>query len=233
VTKPLLLDLFCGAGGASVGYARAGFDVVGVDLERQPRYPFDFVQADAFEFMRDHGDSRFDVIHASPPCQAFTKAQVIRGRDHADLLTPMRRLLVVWAWYHDIDTLQPPLWVIENVPRAPMRADALLCGSMFGLETKRHRLFESNAQLAEPPPHNHVWPRYGKPVGVYGHTGTKSTGNTSGNHGFLLDDWKYAMNIDWMSRDELAQAIPPAYTEWVGKQLLEKIEQRKKIAVSA
>ena len=210
--KPLLLDLFCGAGGAAMGYHRAGFEVVGVDIKHQPRYPFAFRQGDAMspsDWLEALNGRWPDVIHASPPCQAFTSAQVIRGREHPDLLTPIRQLLKA----------SEASWAIENVVKAPMRADATLCGSMFGLEVERHRLFESNVSLSEPPACNHVW-KAGRPVGVYGHTGTKATGNTSGNHGFLAADWRAAMDIDWMSRNELAQSIPPAYTEWVGRQIM-------------
>jgi DNA (cytosine-5)-methyltransferase 1 len=191
-----------------MGYYRAGFDVVGVDNKPQPRYPFTFIQGDALAYLAGNGGG-FDAIHASPPCQAFSKAQVIMGREHPDLVTPLRPLL---------DEIGRP-YVIENVPRAPLVDPVTLCGSMFGLDTKRHRLFESSVPLTGLPDCNHVW-RDGRPVGVYGHTGGKSTGITSGNHGFLLDDWKRAMDIDWMSRDELAQAIPPAYTEFVGRQLM-------------
>jgi DNA (cytosine-5)-methyltransferase 1 len=209
-----LLDLFCGAGGAAMGYHRAGFEVVGVDINPQPHYPFEFHQADAMTYPLDG----FDVIHASPPCQAFTSAQPIRGRSHPDLLTPTReRLEAARARY-----------VIENVERAPMRPDLMLCGSMFGLATKRHRLFEFGAigsHLWLSPPCNHVWPD-GRPVGVYGHTGRKATGITSGNHGWLVTDWRRAMGIDWMSRDELAESIPPAYTEYIGAHLMRYLETR-------
>jgi DNA (cytosine-5)-methyltransferase 1 len=212
--KPRILDLFCGAGGASMGYYRAGFEVVGVDINPQPHYPFEFRRMDAVLAMDEYvlGDWKweFDAIHASPPCQAFTSAQAIRGRAHPDLLTPIRKRLEKWG----------ATWVIENVPGAPMRQDVVLCGSMFGLQLKRHRWFElSFPAPALVPPCDHDW-QAGRPVGVYGHTGGKSTGITSGNHGWLVDDWKRAMGIDWMNRDELAESIPPAYTEFIGEYLM-------------
>jgi DNA (cytosine-5)-methyltransferase 1 len=203
-----------------MGYHRAGFDVVGVDVVPQPRYPFAFMRFDALELLAMPSLAGVvNVIHASPPCQAFTIAQRINGRDHPDLLGPTRDALEM--------TGVP--YVIENVPRAPMRADVMLCGSMFGLDVQRHRLFESNVPLgSQPTSCNHVWTtRTGRPVGVYGHTGISRTFDPtrrgSGNHGWSVADWRQAMGIDWTTRDELAQAIPPAYTEHVGRQLLEAI----------
>ena len=132
--RPKLLDLFCGAGGAAMGYYRAGFDVVGVDIKSQLHYPFPFIQGDALNPPVDF--SKFDAVHASPPCQAFTNARTFHNRTHPDLLTPMRKLL---------KQLKIP-WVIENVPNAPMRSDIILCGSVFGnSRLKRHRLFEFNS----------------------------------------------------------------------------------------
>jgi DNA (cytosine-5)-methyltransferase 1 len=188
-----------------MGYHRAGFDIVGVDIVDQPRYPFEFVQADALEYLR-WNHRCFDAIHASPPCQAFTNARVIYGRDHADLLTPSRELL---------EQTDLP-WVIENVPGAPMRTDLVLCGTQFeGLasgagQLLRHRWFEFSDSLMAPPL---VFPcRHDRPtVSVFGHGGHIYHG---------VDDWRTVMGIDWMTRDELAQAIPPAYTELIGHQLL-------------
>lgn len=206
MTKPLLLDTFCGAGGCSVGYYRAGFEVVGVDIEPQKNYPFEFHQADALEFIARHG-KEFDVIHASPPCQKFTKAGAIHGNDHhKDLLTPTRKIL---------NEIGKP-WVIENVPNAPMRVDVMLCGSMFGLVAKdgrlqRHRWFELwIPELFLTPPCIHTGPT----ISVFGHGGHIYHG---------VDSWRSVMDIDWMTRDELSQAIPPAYTEWLGRQLLERM----------
>lgn len=219
--RPRLLDLFCGAGGAagppdqSSGYSKY-FDCVGVDIVDQPRYPFDFHRADALDTLRclAHGWEvdgyrlrDFDAIHASPPCQAFTRARSIRGRDHPDLLTPTRELLNA--------TGLP--WVIENVPGAPMRTDFLMCGTVFGLTTRRHRMFEvSWGPVLEwhPPCVEHK----DAPVFVFGHTG--GGGGKRKGPTWTKAEWEEAMGIDWMTRDELAQAIPPAYTEFIGAQLM-------------
>ena len=209
--KPRLLDLFCGAGGAAMGYSRAGFEVVGVDIEPQPRYPFEFIQHDALAFpLRTWGE--FDAIHASPPCQRFVRSGMYDRTTHPDLLTPARALLE--------QTGVP--WVIENVPGAPMRPDAVLCGSQFGLEVRRHRWFEFS--WAEPIltlacDHSTL-----NPVGVYGHPrGRRSKQGKPWGWG-NYEDWVRAMGIDWMRGEELAQAIPPAYTELIGHQLLQHLK---------
>jgi len=201
-----------------MGYSRAGFEVVGVDIKPQPRYPFEFRQMDAMDalWLVRHDDdtytwSRFDTIHASPPCQAFTNARVIYGREHIDLLTPTRILLE--------STGMP--WVIENVPGAPMRKDLVLCGTQFeGLADEhgqliRHRWFEfSDPSIA---PALTLGCRHDRPtVSVFGHGGHIYHGKES---------WEKNMGIDWMSRDELAQAIPPAYTEFIGTQLMAYLKQ--------
>ena len=206
-----LLDLFCGAGGAAKGYADAGFEVVGVDIKPQPNYPFEMYLGDALDHLRNWPPpfERFDAIHASPPCQAFTNARVIHGRDHVDLLTPCRELLKASGLP----------WVIENVPGAPMRKDLILCGTMFGLEDehgqlRRHRWFEFSdprmAPLVSPCRHGK------KTISVFGHGGHVYHG---------VDQWRSVMGIDWMTRDELAQAIPPAYTRFIGEQLIEQLRK--------
>jgi DNA (cytosine-5)-methyltransferase 1 len=196
-----LLDLFCGAGGAGMGYYCAGFEVVGVDINPQPHYPFEFHQADALEYLVEHG-TEFDVIHASPPCQAFTAMQHIckNAAAHPDLVDPVRRLL--------IDSGKP--YIIENVVGAPLRTDLLLCGTMLGLPIIRHRIFESNIHmplLTTTCHHDNVYdPWHG--VGGVGQREKLSE----------------AMGIDWfMTRKEVREAIPPAYTEWIGKQILAAI----------
>jgi DNA (cytosine-5)-methyltransferase 1 len=136
VTKPRLLDLFCGAGGCSAGYERAGFEVVGVDIEPQPNYPFEFHQADALTFPRDG----FDVIHASPPCQAFSALKHLTTREHPRLVEPARAMLR--------ESGLP--YVIENVVGAPLLSPVMLCGSGFGLDVQRHRLFETNFPVMSP-----------------------------------------------------------------------------------
>lgn len=205
--QPRLLDLFSCQGGAGMGYHRAGFTVTGVDIAPQPRYPFSFFQRDAVEFLRIHG-KRFDAIHASPPCQAFTNAQKIMGNEHPDLIEPVRELLL---------ELGKP-YVIENVPGSPLRDPIELCGAMFGLQTYRHRLFESNINLVAPahPPHVAKTTKMGrKPVeGEFMHV----VGNFSG-----VAKAKEAMGIDWMNRDGLRESIPPRYSEYVGQQLLESM----------
>jgi len=175
-----------------------------VDIVDQPHYPFEFHRGDALTWPLEG----FDAVHASPPCKAHTVLRMW-DIDHPDLLTSARERL---------RTAGLP-WVIENVPGAPMRGDFMLCGSQFDLGVKRHRLFEFHEPVLvwhEPCRHD-LWPG-GRPVGVYGHTGGR--GRRSGNHGFKMADWEQAMGVDWMSRDELSQAIPPAYTEYIGAQLL-------------
>ncbi len=212
--KPRLLDLFCGAGGAAVGYARAGFEVVGVDLVAQPHYPFEFIQepyeAALFDLMNNWPEGTFDAIHASPPCQAYSVAaqsQRNLGKEYPDLLAQTRVLL---------ERTGLP-WVIENVPGAPMRADYKLCGCQFGLELRRVRLFETSWHgFAMLPPHYHP---HVVPC-VTGH-GTPSWIHKQLGYNPTIKQYHEAMGIDWMNRDELSQAIPPAYTEFIGKQLLD------------
>lgn len=192
-----------------MGYHRAGFEVVGVDINPQPRFPFEFHEADALAYLMAYGHE-FDAIHASPPCQAFTNAQKIMGNDHPDYLDVVRAFLPEGVPY-----------VIENVPGAPLRDPMLLCGAMFNLRTYRHRLFESNVPLIAPPHPEHVaknakMGRMPKP-GEFMHV----VGNFSG-----VEIAREAMGIDWMSRDGLRESIPPAYTEWIGSQLMAALKDR-------
>ena len=196
-----------------MGYSRAGFEVVGVDIKSQPRYPFECYRGDAlsiFDWLpKFRWLNEFDAIHASPPCQAFTEAQRIRGRAHLDLLTPTRLMLKASG----------APWVIENVPGAPMRADALLCGAMFDLGVYRHRLFETNFRL----PfllHNH-----GKKQAKMGRTPAAGEVMQVVGHFSGVAAAREAMGINWMTREELSQAIPPAYTEWIGAQLMAHLER--------
>jgi DNA (cytosine-5)-methyltransferase 1 len=200
-----LLDLFCKAGGCSMGYARAGFEVVGVDIEPQPRYPFEFHRGDALAFLIAHGHE-FDAFAASPPCQAHSLAQRIQGRSHRDFITEIRALFKAFG--------KP--YIIENVEGAPLQDPVLLCGAMFpGLRTYRHRLFESNIPLTTPEHPVHAAPntKMGRPPreGEFMHV----VGNFSG-----VAQAREAMGIDWMTRDELREAIPPAYTLHLGRQLM-------------
>lgn len=209
--RPKLLDLFCGGGGAAVGYHRAGFDVLGVDLKPQRDYPFQFMLGDALDVLTDPEFVRqFDVIHASPPCQMHSiTANLARAQGKQasaiNLIPPTRVAL--------IGTQQT--YVIENVPGSPLHSPVVLCGSSFGLRVRRHRLFESNVLLTGLPCDHRA---QGRPVGVYGspNDDIPSGGRTARN----LEDGQDAMGIDWLPWSRLKEAIPPAYTEWIGKQLL-------------
>jgi DNA (cytosine-5)-methyltransferase 1 len=215
--KPRLLDLYCGAGGCSVGYSRAGFEVVGVDNRPQPHYPFEFHLADALEFLAAHGHE-YDAIAASPPCQHYTIGRKIHnsGERHPDLIGVTRDLLMA--------TGKP--WVIENVPGAPLRDPIMLCGTMFDLRVFRHRLFESSVKLFVP---EHL--RHDGNTGATDGYSTLARGRNGyicvAGHNFRREEGAVAMGIDWMgTRYELAQAIPPAYTQFVGARLMEYLCQR-------
>lgn len=216
--KPRLLDLFCGAGGAAMGYHRAGFDVVGIDNRPQPRYPFPFIQADALNPPVRLED--FDVIHASPPCQAYTVANNIWKRGGPDLIGNTRELLHAAS--------RP--YVIENVPGSPLRGYVQLCGLALGADVKRHRWFESNTPLWSTPCGSHT----GDWLLVFGHTVLergKTVGVAKGGGPVIrrkhvgTDRGREAMGIDWMNRDELSEAIPPAYTQFIGEQLMEHLRR--------
>lgn len=216
--RPLLLDAFCGAGGAAMGYYRAGFDVVGVDIVPQPRYPFEFNQGDALEFIAAHGH-KFDVIHASPPCQVYSVTSSLSTGDHPALIEPTRAALAKSG--------RP--YVIENVPGSPLKNPLVLCGTMFGLRVIRHRLFETAPPIWFAPGHcQHIgrvapifWGDLIK-AGYQPGAGTvldKFQYISVAGKNFLKRDGQIAMGIDWMSTAELAQAIPPAYTEYIGKKM--------------
>lgn len=236
MSRPVLVDLFCGAGGAGVGYYRAGFDVIGVDINPQPNYPFTFIQADAIEFLTEILDydrrnvpswarrwpslDAFAAAHGSPPCQA--SCTLIKGNqrataaNHIDLIPQTRELLA--------RTGLPT--VIENVQGAKVRRDLTLCGEMFGLGVIRHRYFECSFPVEQPQhiPHRgrvRGW-RHGQYfdgpyVAVYGEGGGKGS----------VEEWQTAMGMDWTDvRHEIAEAIPPAYSECVGKQLIRKLQDQ-------
>ena len=195
-----------------MGYHRAGFDVVGVDIVQQKRYPFEFQRADALEFCREHR-GEFDAIHASPPCQAFTALKTMwNAKEHSDLVGPTRELLVETG----------KLYVIENVVGAPLIAPFMLCGTMFGLgvlgaELRRHRLFEASFNVWPSTPCQHRG--RARVIGVYGGHGRDRRRKTS-TQDFSVADRRTAMGIDWMTGAELSQAIPPAYTEFIGGKML-------------
>lgn len=195
-----------------MGLHMAGFDVAGVDIEPQPHYPFPFIQADAMA-MSLRG---FDFIWASPPCQAHTLAQRIRKNEHPDHIPGVRAML---------KRSGAGAWVIENVPGAPLIEPIELCGAMFGLTTYRHRMFEASFPLSAPPHPEHVAPlrKMGRPVrdGEFMHV----VGNFSG-----VDQARKAMGIEWMMRDELREAIPPAYSEYIGRAALEYFNTNSAIA---
>lgn len=212
--KPRMLDLFCKAGGASVGYARAGFEVVGVDIKKQKRYPFEFIQADALEVMQDLDFLRsFDVLAGSPPCQTHSITQHLRNAqgkstDKVDLIPETRAAF--------IESGLP--YVIENVPGAPLKDALVLCGSSFGLKVRRHRLFESTIPLTGLPCDHKG---QGRPVGIYG--SMRDNIPKGGRTAHSIEEAREAMGIDWMLWGDLVEAIPPAYTEHIGRQLLEAL----------
>lgn len=254
--KPRLLDLFCGAGGAAVGYARAGFDVVGVDVLPQPRYPFKFVQCEAVGFLmglprqstsagcsehrspQQHARSAlhphsehhmtaiwemypdsqgrvFSAIHASPPCQAFSVTKALHGNEYPDFIQQTRTLLLAFGLP----------FIIENVVGAPLLSPVRLCGSSFGLGVRRHRLFECHGFTPLVPPcAHHLQP---EPIDVTGTGGPCSLPRVGGGIHRKPRNLAHArevMGIDWMTRPELSEAVPPAYTEHLGRQLLAAIE---------
>ncbi|MEU2470968.1 DNA cytosine methyltransferase [Streptomyces sp. NPDC012842] len=203
-----VLDLFCCQGGAAMGYHRAGFDVTGIDLAPQPRYPFRFIQADALDYVREHG-TEFDFIHASPPCQRYSRAQKIQHRDHPDLIAPTRTALEA--------TGRP--WVIENVEEAhrELRNPVTLCAAAFGMRTYRHRLFETGGNFTfTPPRHPAHWApltKMGRPraAGHFAHY----VGNFSG-----VQEARTDMGVPWMNRDGIRECIPPAYTHHIATALI-------------
>jgi SAM-dependent methyltransferase len=207
--RPRLLDLCCGAGGASAGYHAAGFDVTGVDIAPQPDYPFPFIQADALTVDL----AGFDVIAASPPCQRWSAATPTDQRhNHPDLIDPIRRRLTAAL----ATPGGPRAYVIENVPGAPLRNPVTVCGDALRLGVRRHRLFESNLPLVG----TTCWhDRPTPPVPVYGTYNQRNRRRTAGP-ATSTNDARTAMGVHWMPWPALTQAVPPAYTHWLGVQLL-------------
>jgi DNA (cytosine-5)-methyltransferase 1 len=227
MTRPRLLDLFCGAGGAAMGYHRAGFEVIGVDIAPQPHYPFDMLQVDALDHLsylvRSRNALRIDAMHASPPCQ-----------DHSMLRNSAGTHGTGWLLNATLELLREldVPWVVENVVGSGLAQQAdlfgeygvTLCGASFGLgaggmDLNRHRLFQSNRPLTAPPCSH----RQGQTIGVYGH-GTNAWHRELLGRNITVAEMRDAMGIPWMTREELSQAIPPAYTQFIGEQLLAAIE---------
>jgi DNA (cytosine-5)-methyltransferase 1 len=210
-----LLDLFSGAGGASMGYSRAGFrEILGVDIAPQPRYPFEFRRADALEFLADVSPGEFDLIHASPPCQGYSRMRHLpwlKGRQWPLLIEPLRA---------ELQRIGTP-YVIENVAGAPLVDPVMLCGRMFGLKIFRHRLFECSEFMLGLPHQPHT--------AVIGSGRLLNDRRSPSKEGFVstirgdAEASRVALGCPWMTRDEVCQAVPPVYTEWLGRQLREVI----------
>lgn len=205
-----ILDLYCGAGGASMGYHLAGFEVTGIDLKHGKRYPFTYRRMSVLDLTANDLQA-FDFIHASPPCQTFSITKNLRiaqgkSTDKLDLLEPTRKLL--------IESGKP--YVIENVKGAPLINPVQLCGSSFGLKVRRHRLFESNLPIKGSECDHKS---QGRPVGVYG--SMKDEIPNGGKTAESLSEGQSAMGIDWMLWGELVEAIPPIYTQYIGQQVKE------------
>jgi len=213
-----LLDLYCGAGGAGYGYHLAGFEVTGVDINPQPRYPFKFIQDDAIEYLKKHGHE-YDVIHSSPPCQAhsaMTTGTNAGKKVYDELIDDTRDALADHKYT-----------IIENVSGAPLRKDLTLCGEMFGIRVVRHRVFECSFEIKQP---EHI--KHRTRVNDWRH-GEKFEGyyfpvyGTGGGRG-TIEDWKKAMEMPWAKyKRELAQAIPPAYSKYIGEQLIQVMDKEK------
>ena len=214
-----LLDLFCGAGGAATGYYRAGFtEIWGVDIKPQKNYPFTFCQQDAVTYLKEviRKGIPFHAIHASPPCQKFVPLSKNNPNpahtEYIDELTPT---------LHILSELSIP-WVVENVMTAPMPVTVILCGSSFGLKVRRHRKFASNVLIPSLPCRHK---EQGRPVGVYGGGFKKESREwLGGKRAETKAEAEEAMGIDWMNSKELCEAIPPAYTEYIGEHILNHIK---------
>lgn len=218
--KPRLLDLFCCAGGAARGYQLAGFHVTGVDIVPQPRYIGDeFHQGDALEYVAAHGHE-FDAIHASPPCQGYSVTRHISGREHPMLVGETRAALL---------RADRP-YVIENVMGAPLIDPVVLCGTMFGLRVYRHRQFETSFFMLQAKHMPHPKGSTTNSARSYSSLRDGATHITAAGHNFNREDAMAAMGLDWpMTREEVAQSIPPAYTEYVGAFLMDAVREAQSV----
>lgn len=208
-TRPLAIDLFCCAGGASMGLARAGFSVSGVDIAEQKNYPFKFKQSDALEISL----RGFDFVWASPPCQHFSSMSGCRvglKDKYPDLIEATRNKLKAWGGPY----------IIENVAGSPLVDPVLLCGTMFGRNLYRHRLFESNIRLTAP-----IHPAHVIPASKAGHWTPGTIISVAGNFAPVALARK-EMGINWTNRSELAEAIPPYFSEYLGKQIISELGNR-------
>lgn len=209
--KYKLLDLYCKAGGAGMGYHRAGFEVTGVDIEFQKNYPFEFIQADAIEYVKQYGHL-YDAIHASPPCQKYQKLNKSKHSLHPDLIIPTRIALK--------KTGKP--YSLENVPDARhlLESPVMLCGTMFGLNIQRHRYFELYPEFCFMTyPCKHDSPELVLISGCSRRKGQKRIE-------YSKNEKVKAIQIDWMSVNELDQAIPPAYTEFIGSYFINYLNSK-------
>lgn len=216
MTRPKLLDLCCGAGGCSVGYARAGFDVTGVDIEPHPDYPFPMIVGDAMTVLGCQSVlDAFDVVAASPPCPRYSISANATGKreEHPDLVPPVREKLTEWGG----------VYIIENVPGAPLISPVLICGRAMGMtRIKRHRLFESNAPLMSP---GCGCTGRTPAVSIYGNAADE-IGRDGVRRHVPLATARELMGTDWMTnREDVADAIPPLYTEYLGAQLLDHLAE--------
>ena len=213
------LVLYCCGGGSSMGYALAGFDVTGVDIVKKRDYPFKQIKADCLEVLKDLDFLQsFDFIHASPPCQAYSRAALCAWGEKS--LTNHLPIVREYLQRSGVP------YIIENVAGSPLDSPIILCGSMFGLKVRRHRLFESNLNLICDLKCNHK--EQGKPIGVYGSMGDTVKGTCSktgkivfgGSTANTIEEAREAMGIDWLNWGDLTQAIPPAYTKYLGNQVM-------------
>jgi DNA (cytosine-5)-methyltransferase 1 len=205
-----LLDLFCGAGGASMGYSMAGFEVTGIDVKHGRRYPFTYIRGDVRDYLHKEFLDQFDVIAASPPCQTHSSTKHLRvaqgkSTNKIDMIPEVREALIASG--------KP--YVMENVPGAPLINPVQLCGSAFGLKVRRHRLFESNLELQGT---QCFHKEQGRPVGIYGSMKDEIPGG--GHTAKTMPEAEQAMGIDWMIWGELVESIPPAYTKFIGEQII-------------